>query len=437
MRISILGLGYVGVVSAACLAKEGHEIIGVDPVQTKVDIINNGRTPIIEADISNLITYAVDCGLLKATINTTEAVKETEISIVCVGTPSRLNGNLDLKYISRVCEEIGVALKDKIEHHVVVIRSTILPGTMQEIVIPMLEKFSGKKAGNDFGVCNNPEFMREGSAVYDYLTPPKIVIGETDKKSGDLLASLYEKIDAPLIRTDIKTAEMIKYIDNTWHALKVGFANEIGNICKALGIDGHIVMDIFCQDKKLNISPYYLKPGFAFGGSCLPKDLRALNYKAKTMDLNLPILNAILPSNEQQVEHGIRMVMEKGKKKIGVLGFSFKAGTDDLRESPVVELIERLLGKGYIIRIYDKNVNLASLIGANRDYILHHIPHIHKMMVTSQEEVLKHAEIIIIGNNDPEFKNILNRINVDQAVVDLVRINGPKGREGIYDGICW
>jgi len=437
MRISIFGLGYVGVISAGCLTKEGHMVIGVDPVQTKVDMINNGQSPIIEKDIDGLIFNAVECGLLKATTNTIDAVKETEISVVCVGTPSQLNGNLELKYISRVCQNIGAALRGKREHHVVVIRSTVLPGTMQEDVIPSLEKYSGKKVGKDFGVCNNPEFMREGSAVYDYLNPPKIVIGETDKKSGDLLASLYEKIDAPFIRTDIKTAEMIKYTDNTWHALKVGFANEIGNICKVLGIDGHRVMDIFCQDKKLNISSCYLKPGFAFGGSCLPKDLRALTYKAQSMDLNLPILNAILPSNKQQVEYAIRMIMGKGQKKIGVLGFSFKAGTDDLRESPVVELIERLLGKGYNIRIYDKNVNLASLTGANRDYILNHIPHIHKMMVTSQEEILKHAETIIIGNNDPEFHDILNRIKVDQVVVDLVRIDRPQGSEGIYDGICW
>ena len=437
MRISIFGLGYVGVISAGCLTKEGHMVIGVDPVQTKVDMINNGQSPIIEKDIDGLIFNAVECGLLKATTNTIDAVKETEISVVCVGTPSQLNGNLELKYISRVCQNIGAALRGKREHHVVVIRSTVLPGTMQEDVIPSLEKYSGKKVGKDFGVCNNPEFMREGSAVYDYLNPPKIVIGETDKKSGDLLASLYEKIDAPFIRTDIKTAEMIKYTDNTWHALKVGFANEIGNICKVLGIDGHRVMDIFCQDKKLNISSCYLKPGFAFGGSCLPKDLRALTYKAQSMDLNLPILNAILPSNKQQVEYAIRMIMGKGQKKIGVLGFSFKAGTDDLRESPVVELIERLLGKGYNIRIYDKNVNLASLTGANRDYILNHIPHIHKMMVTSQEEILKHAETIIIGNNDPEFHDILNRTKVDQVVVDLVRIDRPQGSEGIYDGICW
>jgi len=342
-----------------------------------------------------------------------------------------------LKFIARVCQEIGAALKDKVKRHVVVIRSTILPGTMQELVVPTLEKFSGKTAGKGFGVCNNPEFMREGSAVYDYLNPSKIVIGETDKESGDLLASLYKKIDAPLIRTDIMTAEMIKYTDNVWHALKVGFANEIGNICKSFGIDGHRVMDIFCRDTKLNISSYYLKPGFAFGGSCLPKDLRALTYKARTMDLNLPILNAILPSNELQVEHGVRMVMEKGKKKVGVLGFSFKAGTDDLRESPVVDLIERLLGKGYDIRIYDKNVNLASLVGANRDYIFNHIPHIQKMMVESMGEVLDHSETIIIGNNDPEFQDILNRINIEQTVVDFVYIDGAKDQDKKYNGICW
>jgi len=437
MRISIFGMGYVGVISAGSLTREGHVVIGVDPVQTKVDMINKGRSPIIEKDVEELISKAVAEGLLKATTNTSDAVNETEISIVCVGTPSQLNGNLELKYIRRVCEKIGSSLKDKIERHVVVIRSTVLPGTMQAEVIPILEKYSGKRAGIDFGVCSNPEFMREGSAVYDYLHPPKTVIGETDKVSGDLLSSLYKKIDAPLIRTDIETAEMIKYTDNAWHALKVVFANEIGNICKAMGIDGRRMMEIFCQDTKLNISPYYLKPGFAFGGSCLPKDVRALTYKARTLDLSLPILNAILPSNELQVERGIQMVMEKGKKKVGVLGFSFKAGTDDLRESPVVELIERLLGKGYDIRIYDRNVKLASLIGANRDYIHNIIPHIHKMMVNGPEEILVHSETIVIGNNNPEFRQILKRINGKQTVIDLVSIAGDLYREKQYDGICW
>ena len=437
MNISIFGLGYVGAVSAGCLANEGHQIIGVDPVQTKVDLINQGRTPIIEKDIGELIENAVKAGRLHATTNAAEAINNTHLSFVCVGTPSQLNGNLDLKYVRRVCERVGLVLKNKKDRHVVVIRSTILPGTMRNVVIPILEESSGKTAGSDFGVCNNPEFLREGTAVYDFYHPPKTVIGETDLISGDLLTSLYDKIEAPLIRTDLETAEMVKYVDNCWHALKVGFANEIGNICKTLGIDGHKVMDIFCQDTKLNISSYYLKPGFAFGGSCLPKDLRALTYKAKRMDLDLPILNSILSSNQRQIERGIQMVMEKGNKKVGVLGFSFKAGTDDLRESPIVELIERLLGKGYDIRLYDRNVNLASLVGANRDYILNHIPHISRLMVESLDEALSHADTLVIGNSDPEFRTILDRVNPEQVVVDLVRISDTQSGDGKYDGICW
>ena len=346
MRISIFGLGYVGAVSAGCLANEGHEVVGVDLLQTKVDIINRGQSPIIEAEIGEIIAANVRGGRLRAIASVEEAIWDTDLSFVCVGTPSQANGNLDFRYIRRVCEEIGQALKNKTTHHTVVIRSTILPGTMRNIVIPTLEEYSGKKAGVDFGVCNNPEFLREGSAVRDYYQPPKTVIGEFDKASGDTLASLYAKLEAPLIRTDVETAEMVKYVDNSWHALKIGFANEIGNICKALGIDAHQVMNIFCQDKKLNISPAYLVPGFAFGGSCLPKDLRALAYQAKRQDLQLPILGSILPSNEMQISRGLQIIMDKGHRRIGILGFSFKAGTDDLRESPVIEVIERLLGKG-------------------------------------------------------------------------------------------
>lgn len=437
MKISIFGMGYVGAVSAGCLAGEGHEIVGVDPVQTKVDLINQGQTPIIEKDIGQLIRTGIENGRLRATTSAEEAVHATDISFVCVGTPSQLNGNLDLKYIRRVCEKIGNAIQSKARRHVVVIRSTILPGTMREVVIPVLEESSGLKAGKDFGVCNNPEFLREGTAVYDFHNPPKTVIGETDKDSGNLLASIYAKLDAPMIRTDVETAEMVKYVDNCWHALKVGFANEVGNICKSIGADGHKVMDIFCQDTKLNLSPYYMKPGFSFGGSCLPKDLRALTYKAKSLDLDLPILNSILPSNTLQTERGLKMVMTQKGRKVGVLGFSFKAGTDDLRESPIVEMIERLLGKGYDIKLYDKNVNLASLVGANRDFILNVIPHISKMMVETIDEVLDHAETIIIGNGSTEFHDILSRISKKQVVVDLVRISEKQSDGEQYNGICW
>jgi GDP-mannose 6-dehydrogenase len=438
LKVTIFGLGYVGTVSAGCLANSGHEVIGVDPVQTKVDLINNGQSPIIEADIGELIASAVADGRLRASDNVAQGIRETEISFVCVGTPSQSNGNLDLKYIKRVCEQIGQALKEKDEWHTIVIRSTILPGTMHEVVIPVLEKSSGKIAGSDFGVCHNPEFLREGSAVKDFHCPPKTVIGELDQASGDLLAQLYAGIPGPLIRTDLKTAEMVKYSDNSWHALKIGFANEIGNLCKSFDIDAHEVMKIFCQDQKLNISPAYLLPGFAFGGSCLPKDLRALAYRAKMHDLELPIINSILQSNEMQVARGLQLIMNKGHKRIGVLGFSFKAGTDDLRESPVIEVTERLLGKGYDLRIYDKNVNMASLVGANRDFILNRIPHISKLMVGGIDDVLDHAQTVVIGNKDPEFGNVPAMLRDDQVLVDFVRVTGGRRSEaGKYDGICW
>ena len=437
LKISIFGLGYVGTVCAGCLADDGHSVIGVDPVPTKVELVNKGQSPIVEADIDNLIESAVAGGLLRATHDFTEAITETDLSFVCVGTPSQANGNLDLRYIRRICEQIGEALKVKNSRHVVVIRSTILPGTMRGIIIPILEEFSGKKAGADFGVSNNPEFLREGSAVKDFRSPPKTVIGELDRESGELLASLYAKIDAPLIRTDVETAEMVKYVDNSWHALKIGFANEIGNICKTLGIDSHAVMNIFCQDRKLNISPAYLIPGFAFGGSCLPKDLRALAYQAKTHDLELPILTSILPSNEMQVMQGLKMIMEGGPARVGILGFSFKAGTDDLRESPIIEVIERLIGKGYDLRIYDRNVHLASLVGANRDFILNRIPHISKLMVETAGDVLSHAQTVVIGNNDPEFRQILGQLQPGQRVVDFVRISDERTGNGKYHGICW
>jgi GDP-mannose 6-dehydrogenase len=430
-------MGYVGTVCAGCLGREGHEIIGVDPVRTKVQLVNAGKSPIIEADIEEIIAGAVKSGRLRATDDSIQAVLHTDLSFVCVGTPSQINGNLDLTHVRHVCEQLGQALKEKGTRHTVVIRSTILPGTMRRVVLPVLEETSGKKAGKDFGVCNNPEFLREGSAVMDFAFPSKTVIGELDAASGDALVPLYAKLNAPLIRTDIETAEMVKYIDNSWHALKIGFANEIGNLCKSFSIDSHKAMEIFCQDKKLNISPAYLKPGFAFGGSCLPKDLRALAYSAKLHDLELPILNAILPSNELQVLRGLQLIMEKDRKRIGILGFSFKEGTDDLRESPMIEIIERLAGKGYDVRIYDKNVQVARLVGANRDFILNRIPHISRLMVDNIDAVLEHAETIVIGNKSAEFDCVPQRLQAGQCLVDFVRISNSRSNDGQYSGICW
>jgi len=437
MKISIMGLGYVGSVSAACLTRNGHRVIGVDTNKTKIDLINGGLSPIIEKDVGEIIRASVNAGLLSATNNAMDAVLETELSLICVGTPSMLNGNLDLTYVRRVCEEIGQAIRDKKTFHTVVIRSTMLPGSMQDVVIPTLEEFSEKTSGKDFGVCINPEFLREGTAVYDFYHPPKTVIGSIEDASAQIVASLYENLDAPLIKTDLATAEMVKYTDNVWHALKIGFANEIGLISKAVGIDGHKVMDIFCSDRKLNLSPNYLKPGFAFGGSCLPKDIRALSYKSKTLDLTLPIINSILHDNERHVERGVKMITSKGHRRVGILGISFKAGTDDLRESPVVEVIERLLGKGYDLKLYDYNVNLATINGANKDYILNKIPHISRLMVKSMDEVLEHAETVVIGNKADEFNQVMGKARPDQVIVDFVRISDKTSQKGTYDGICW
>jgi GDP-mannose 6-dehydrogenase len=354
-----------------------------------------------------------------------------------VGTPSQPNGNLDLTYVRRVSEQIGRALRGKSGFHVVVCRSTVLPGSMRDIIVPALEEYSGKRAGVDFGVCSNPEFLREGTGVHDFYHPPKIVIGQMDARSGDLAAGLYEKLDAPMVRTSIETAEMVKYVDNLWHALKVCFANEIGTFCKVVGLDSHEVMDIFCRDTKLNVSAAYLRPGFAFGGSCLPKDVRALTYRARMLDLELPVMNAILPSNERQVGRALGMITSLGCRRIGVLGLSFKPGTDDLRESPMVELVERLLGKGYDILIYDEDVRLANLIGANRDYILNRIPHIAPLLTEDPQKVLERSQVLVVGNKTPESREIVRQVKAEQVVVDLARVADRASAKGTYEGICW
>ncbi|HXR57722.1 MAG TPA: nucleotide sugar dehydrogenase, partial [Burkholderiales bacterium] len=343
----------------------------------------------------------------------------------------------DLKYVKRVCEQIGAALRGHPGAPVIAIRSTMLPGSMRNVVIPALEAGSGKRAGTDFGVCINPEFLRESTAVHDFHNPPKTVIGELNRASGDLLAELYHRVPGPMIRTEIETAEMVKYADNAWHALKVGYANEVGNLAKALGVDAHRVMEIFCQDTKLNLSPYYLKPGFAFGGSCLPKDVRALAYLAKSLDLELPILDSILPSNEHQIERAVQAVIAAGNRNVGLLGISFKAGTDDLRESPVVELAERLIGKGYDLRVYDANVALATIRGANREYLLERIPHISRLLVPELGEVLAHAGTLVIGNAAPEFRDVPKSITERQTIIDLVRICDLRSIAGVYEGLCW
>src|SRR5687768_1833407 len=436
MKISIFGIGYVGCVSAACLARAGHDVIGVDVNPTKVEIINSGASPIVEPGINEVIADVVKTKKLSATTDTVQAVKSTDMSLVCVGTPSKPNGSLDLGHVRRVCEEIGAALATKNERHTIVIRSTMLPGSVESVAQPALEEASGKKVGKDFGLCVNPEFLREGTSLKDFYAPPFTLIGASDEQTAKTVASLYAEIDAPVFTTSIKTAEMVKYVCNCFHALKVSFANEIGNICKALELDSHEVMNVFCADTKLNLSSYYLKPAFAFGGSCLPKDLRAVTYKAKELDVEVPLLTAISITNRLQIERALDMVLRTGKKRIGILGFSFKAGTDDLRESPMVTLIETLIGKGLDLVIYDRDVSLARLFGSNKEYIEQGIPHIAKLMRASIDEVLSASDTVVIGNKSEEFRQIESRLRPDQTVIDLVRLFDRPSDES-YQGICW
>lgn len=438
MNISIFGLGYVGVVTAACLSKNGNKIIGVDVNKTKVDLLNEGVSPIVEKDLQELLKEGKSKGLISATTDVSSAIKASELSIICVGTPSRANGSLNTNYIENVCNEIGESLREKTDKHILVFRSTMLPGTMRERVIPILEETSGKKHNVDFYAAFNPEFLRESTAVFDFFNPPKTVIGTDIEEIADKILTIYSSLDAPVIKTQIEIAETVKYVDNNFHALKITFGNEIGHICKKIGIDSHKVMDIFVEDRKLNISPVYFKPGFAFGGSCLPKDLRAINYLSKMNDLQTPLLNSLIPSNNIQILSTIKRIIAFGKKKIGIAGFSFKAGTDDLRESPIIEIIETLIGKGYDIKLYDKNVSLAKLIGANREYINNRIPHISALMVDSLDELIEDRELIVIGNKDNEFKRILNEGRREQIIFDLVRIEKSEvNTKAKYEGICW
>jgi GDP-mannose 6-dehydrogenase len=369
MRISIFGLGYVGCVTAACLSHDGNTVIGVDVNPLKVELIRSGQSPVVEPGLDELVAEGVRSGNLKVSLDSLTAVHKSDVSLICVGTPSNDNGSLKTAYVENVCRELGTALAQKGRYHVVVIRSTVLPGTVEDRLIPLIEQFSGLHAGVDFGVCMNPEFLREGSAIDDYYHPSLVVIGELDQRSGEIVQQLYESVESTVIRTAIRSAEMVKYASNAFHALKVVFANEIGNFCKAQGIDGQEVMKIFIQDRQLNISPTYLMPGYAFGGSCLPKDLRALLYRAKELDVESPVLNSVMLSNHKQVELGIKMVERTGCKKIGILGLSFKAGTDDLRESPIITLAETLLGRGYRIRIFDEKLQLSRLVGANKLFL--------------------------------------------------------------------
>ena len=442
MKIGVFGLGYVGVVSAACLARDGHGVVGVDPNAVKVDFLRQGKSPIVEPGLEDLIASAVATGRLVAGSDHATAVAQCDILMVCVGTPGQANGSLDLTYVRRVVQQIGEQLADCASYKVVVIRSTLLPGSMQNVVIPILESSSRRQAGKDFGVCLNPEFLREGSAIYDYDHPPKTVIGASDERAAGVVQQLYTALTAPVVLTDLRTAEMVKYVDNSWHALKVTFANEMGRLCKAMGIDARLAMRVFCMDTKLNISSAYLRPGFAFGGSCLPKDVRALTYQGKLLDVETPVLGSILASNQLHIAHALAMIRATGRRRVGLLGLSFKEGTDDLRESPIVTLTEQLIGKGYELLVYDRNVRLASLMGANREYILNHIPHIGRLMVDRPELLLDHADVLVVAAAGEESKTLVKRVAAGTPVIDLVGVwNTADGKtqgpmEG-YDGIAW
>jgi GDP-mannose 6-dehydrogenase len=436
MRVSIFGLGYVGCVSAACLAKAGHDVVGVDVNTEKVDIVNAGRSPVMETDLDAIIAAAVGDGRLRAVTSAEDAVAETELSLVCVGTPSNANSSLNLDYVARVCESIGAAVAKKKAPHAVCVRSTMVPGSTAEVVVPALEKGLGGPLAGRVDVAVNPEFLREGSAVHDFFHPPKTVVGAGDPAVADRILSLYDGITAPVVKTSVETAEMVKYTDNVFHALKIAFANEVGTVCKAVGVDSHEVMGIFTEDRKLNISPAYLKPGFAFGGSCLPKDLRAILYRGRTLDLDLPLLSSILPSNDVQLDRAVQMVLAQGKKRLAFLGMSFKPGTDDLRESPLVRLIEVCIGKGYDLRIFDRNVSLARLVGANKTYIETEIPHISALLSNDLDEVLAFGEVLVVGHKSDEFAAVVQRAR-GKVVIDLARVvdSPPEGVE--YHGVNW
>lgn len=435
MKISVFGLGYVGIVSCACFAKYEHEIIGVDTNEEKIKLIQNKKSTIVEEGLDELLIEGINKNLITATNDFNYAILNTDISIICVGTPSQQNGNIDLTYIYNVVDQIGQSLRDKNTYHTILIRSTVAPGTVRQS-IKRIENISGKVYERDFAVASNPEFLREGSAIADFFNPPYTIIGTDSDKCAKIITSLYSSIEAPIYTLLPEESEMIKYANNNFHALKITFANELGNICKALKIDGEKVMDVVSKDTKLNLSPYYMKPGFAFGGSCLPKDVRGLSYQAKVLDVKTPLLNSILESNDYQIQKGLQLIYSTGKKRIGVLGFAFKAGTDDLRESPMVTLIETLIGKGYEVLVYDKSVNLSNLLGKNKEFINSHIPHIYKLIRDQIEDIIDYSDVIVIGNKSSEFKSALH-YNPDKTIIDLVRIDNAKTTEKGYVGICW
>jgi GDP-mannose 6-dehydrogenase len=419
MKIAIFGLGYVGCVSAACLADMGHHVIGVDVNGEKLKLISRGEAPIIEPGLDECLARVLRQGNLRATASTEDAVQKSEVSVICVGTPGQMNGRLDTRSLEHVMQEVGKALARVHGYHVVVIRSTLLPGILRETMVPIIEAASGRIAGVDFGICVNPEFLREGSAIRDFRCPPFIVVGELNPRDGDALVQMYQGLNAPVYRLTPDAAAILKYASNAYHALKTSFANEIGTLCRQLNIDSHQVMDVFIQDQALNISPAYLKPGFAFGGSCLPKDVRALLYAAKHLDVRMPVLEAVLPSNDLHIQRVLDVVGTLEKRRVSLIGLSFKRGTDDLRESPLVRLAEALIGKGLALSVYDTDVSLSNVFGRNREYIERVLPHVNRVLSTDLGRVVNDAEVLIVGKRFPEFVGMRGHLRPDQTVIDL------------------
>lgn len=425
MNIAVFGLGYVGCVSAACFAARGHTVVGVDVDPHKVGLVSKGEASVIEPGLDALLASVVGRGLLRATTDTADAVRGSDVSLVCVGTPSLPNGSLDVTAVLRVMEQIGRALSESDRYHVIAVRSTMLPGIL-ETLVGVIERASGRTVGTGIGLCVNPEFLRESTAIADFHAPPFTVIGSSDARSGDIVEGLYAGLEAPVYRVSARSASMVKYASNAYHALKVSFANEVGVLCNALGIDSHEVMDVFVQDRRLNVSSAYLKPGFAFGGSCLPKDLRALLYAAKTNDVEVPLLRSVLPSNDLHIQRVVDTLTELQCRDVALLGLSFKPGTDDLRESPLVRLAEALIGKGFRLAIYDSDVSISNVFGRNRAYIERVLPHINDLLQTDLEGVIGKARVLIIGKRSDAADKVRSLMRPDQWIIDLTR--GEQGQ---------
>jgi len=438
MNISIFGLGYVGCVSLACLARDGHEVIGVDVDRTKLELIAAGKTPVVEEGMVDLVAAAAASGRMRVSDDVRDAVANTEISLVCVGTPSAANGNQDLSAIHRLSADLGAALKDKASPHVIVFRSTLAPGTVEDVIRPIVEDASGKRDGEHFHLCFQPEFLREGSSIRDYDKPPFTIVGANADYPVEVLRALFGHLPCAFHTTSVRAAEMVKLCCNNFHALKITFANETARLCGSLGVDPFEVMDLLCKDTQLNISKAYLKPGYAFGGSCLPKDLRATLYMAKQHDVELPMLGGVLPSNREHVARAVDKVLATGKRRIGLIGLSFKTGTDDLRESPTVTLAEQLIGKGMRLSVYDPEVHLSRLLGANKRFIEQHLPHIGELICADVRDVVAKSDVLIVSLADPKVFDVLrDSVRPEQLVLDLVRIPSASSWPCNVAGLCW